>query len=263
VAAILAEDVPIGMAGGKGVVNAAVRGADLLSVACFVNTLDFDLVVHPSIGSPQDLKGKAIGISRFGSVSDVAARELLKALGLKPVEEVQIRQIGEAPERAAAFSRGVIAGFLSSPGSIHLLGTAIPHRILLSMSDLAKPPAFPWVCVSTTKRYLPTKRDTVKRLVMALIEAAHYFKTDKEGAQRIMAKYHHAANKAYLDDAYKSTVKILERLPYVSREGMKNQLEHAVNNSASKKITVDDVVYDGIVQELEKEGFIERVYRGK
>ena len=50
IAAILGQDVPIAMAGGNGVANAAVNGADLLSVACFVNTIDFDLVVHhPSV----------------------------------------------------------------------------------------------------------------------------------------------------------------------------------------------------------------------
>ncbi len=87
-AAILGQDVPIAMAGGSGVANAAVQGADLLSVACFINTIDFDLVVHPSITSANALKGKAIAISRIGSVSDVAARELLKSLGLKAIDDV-------------------------------------------------------------------------------------------------------------------------------------------------------------------------------
>lgn len=98
---------------------------------------------------------------------------------------------------------------------------------------------------------------------MALTEAAHYFKTSKEGTQRITAKYHHAANKAYLEDAYKSTVKILERAPYVSPEDVRIQHEQVLNNAAGKKITVDDVVYDGIAHEIEKEGFIDRVYNYK
>ena len=62
-AAILGQDVPIAISAGSGVVNAAVQGADLLSVAC--NTIDFDLVVHPSITSANALKGKAIAISRL------------------------------------------------------------------------------------------------------------------------------------------------------------------------------------------------------
>ena len=78
VSAIVAQDVQVGNAAGSGVANAAVRGADTVSVACFINSLPYELVVLDSIKSAEDLKGKSIGISRFGSVSDVAARELLK-----------------------------------------------------------------------------------------------------------------------------------------------------------------------------------------
>ena len=51
--------------------------ADLGSIACFVDTLDFDLAVHPSVISAEGLKKKAIAISRSGSVFDVAAPQLL------------------------------------------------------------------------------------------------------------------------------------------------------------------------------------------
>ena len=111
IAAIVAQDVQVGNAAGSGVANAAVRGADTVSTACMINVLAYELVVLDSIRSPEDLKGKSIGISRFGSVSDVAARELLKGLGLRPMEDVKILQVGGASERAAGFSRGVIAGF--------------------------------------------------------------------------------------------------------------------------------------------------------
>lgn len=261
IAAILGQDVPIAMAGGNGVANAAVSGADLISVGCFVNTIDFDLVVHPSIGSAGALKGKAIAISRLGSVSDVAARELLKGLGLRAIEDVQLRQIGATPDRIAAFAQGAVAGFINSPGSLHLIGKAVPHKVLLTMSDLPKPPAFPWVCASTTKKFLSRNRNLVKRFVMALIEATRYFKTDRDGTQKIIAKYHATANKAYLDEAYRTTAKILERTPYATREGMRIQLEQARAANPASKLTVDDIVDDSIVREIEKDGFIDRLYR--
>ena len=262
-AAILAENVSVGMSGGNGIANAAVQGSHMVSAACFINTLDFDLIVQASIKSPEDLRGKSIGISRFGSVSDVAARELLKGLGLKPMEDVNMRQVGGAPERAAAFSHGLIAGFLSPPGSIHLLGKSIPHTVLASMADFEKLFPFPWMCVATTKSYLAKKRATVKRIVMALVEAAHYFKTNKEGAQEVMAKYHYAANKRYLEDAYRTTAKLLERVPYTTRQGMKIQLEQARKASPGSKVTLDDLIDDGIVRAIEREGFIDRLYGKK
>jgi NitT/TauT family transport system substrate-binding protein len=260
VAAIMAQDVQVGNAAGSGVALAAVRGADLVSVACFINVLAYELVVLDSIRSPEDLKGKSVGISRFGSVSDVAARELLKGLGLKPMEDVKILQIGGASERAAGFSRGVIAGFPSPPGNVHLIPGGLPHRVLANMADLERPYPLPFICAVTTKSYLAKKRDTVKRVVMALVETAHYFKTNKEGTQRIVAKYLRGANKAYLESSYRSTAKILERVPYTTREGMKIQLEDALKGSPARKVTVDDLIDDSIVRELEKEGFIDRVF---
>ena len=260
IAAIVSQDIQVGNAAGSGVANANVRGADTVSVACVINVLAYELVVLDSIKSAEDLKGKAIGISRFGSVSDVAARELLKGIGLRPMEDVKILQVGGASERAAGFSRGVIAGFPSPPGNVHLIPGGLPHRILANMADLKKPYPLPFICAVTTKSYLAKNRSIVKRVVMALIEASHFFKTNKQASQKIVAKYLRGANQAYLDSAYESTAKIMERVPYTTREGMKIQLDDALKQTPGSKITVDNLVDDSIVRELEKEGFIDGVY---
>src|SRR6266478_5658448 len=238
IAAIVAQDVQVGNAAGSGVANANVRGADTVSVACTINVLAYELVVLDSVKSPEDLKGKSIGISRFGSVSDVAARELLKGLGLRPMEDVKILQVGGASERAAGFSRGVIAGFPSPPGNVNLIPGGLPHRILANMADLPKPYPLPFICAVTTKSYLAKKRDNVRRVVMGLIEASHFFKTRKEETQKIVAKYLRGANKAYLDSSYQSTFKLLERVPYTTREGMKIQLDEALKLSPGSKVTL-------------------------
>jgi NitT/TauT family transport system substrate-binding protein len=263
IAAIVAQDIQVGNAAGSGVANAAVRGVDTVSVGCTINVLAYELVVLDSVKSPEDLKGKSIGISRFGSVSDVAARELLKGLGLRPMEDVKIIQVGGASERAAGFSRGVIAGFPSPPGNVNLIPGGLPHRILANMADLPKPYPLPFICAVTTKSYLAKNRDTVKRVLMALIEASHYFKTNKEGAQKIVAKYLRSANKGYLDSSYQATVKILERVPYTTREGMKIQLDEALKQNPGSKVTVDGLIDDSLVRELEKDGFIDKVYGKK
>ena len=260
IAAIVAQDVQVGNAAGSGVANANVRGADTVSAGCVINVLAYELVVLDSVKSAEDLKGKSIGISRFGSASDVAARELLKGLNLRPMEDVKILQIGGASERAAGFSRGIIAGFPSPPGNVHLLPGGLPHRILANMADLKKPYPLPFICAVTTKSYLAKNRSVVKRVMMALIEASHFFKTNKENAQKIVAKYLRGANKAYLDSSYDSTAKILERVPYTTREGMKIQLDDALKQTPGSKVTVDSLIDDSIVRELEKEGFINRVY---
>ena len=233
----------------------------MVSVGCTINVLAYELVVLDSIKSPEDLKGKSIGISRFGSGSDVAARELLKGLGLRPMEDVKILQVGGASERAAGFSRGVIAGFPSPPGNVNLIPGGLPHRILANMADLQKALSIA-VHMRGDDEKLPGEKShqSYRRVMMALIEASHYFKTNKEGAQKIIAKYLRGANKAYLDSSYDPTVKILERVPYTTREGMKIQLDDALKQAPGSKVTVDSLIDDSIVRELEKEGFIDKVY---
>src|SRR5262245_48244264 len=188
VAAVVAGYVKVGNISGGALANAAVGGADLVCVGSFINTLPYDLIVNESIKSPQNLKGKSIGISRVGSSSDVAARVLLKALGLEPDRDVAILQVGGSPERAASFRTGRIAGFTSPPGTVELT-KGMPHRILVSMGDLPNRYPFPYVCVTTTKSYLATNRPTVKRIMMALIDGTHFFKTQKEESKKIFAKY--------------------------------------------------------------------------
>ena len=188
VSSIIAGDVPVGNTAGSGVASAAVGGANLLMVACFLNTLPYELVVQESIRSAEDLRGKSIGISRVGSASDVAARVLIKGLGLEPVRDVPILQVGGAPERAGAFKSGRIAGFPSPPGVIEL-AHGMAHRILISTADFQKRFEFPYICATTTRPYLTSHRDTLRRTLMALIESTAFFKTHKEESKKIIGKF--------------------------------------------------------------------------
>ena len=169
----------MGNISGGATANAAVGGASVVAVGCFINTLPYELIVHESIRSAQQLKGKSLGISRVGSSSDVAARVLLKQLKLEPDKDVAILQVGGSTERAAAFRTGRIAAFPSPPGTIHL-AQGMPHRVLISTADFPNGFPFPYVCPTTSKAYLKSNRENMKRLLMALIEATHFYKTRKE-----------------------------------------------------------------------------------
>lgn len=262
VSAIIAGEIPIGNAAGSGVASAAAGGANLVMVACMLNTLPYELVVQENIRSAQDLRGKSIGISRIGSASDVAARVLIKGLGLEPVKDVPILQVGGAPERASAFRSGSIAGFPSPPGIINL-AQGMPHRVLISTADFQKRFAFPFICATTTKPFLSSHRDTVKRVIMALIEGTHFFKTRKEESKKILAKYNRQNNPAYLESAYNAVAKLYDRVPYVTRAGAELQVKDALERNPEAALSVDDVVDNSIVRELDKSGFIDSVYGKK
>jgi NitT/TauT family transport system substrate-binding protein len=260
VSSVVAGDIQLANNSGGAVANAAVGGASLVMTACYINTLPYELVVQESIKSAEDLKGKSVGISRVGSASDVAARALVKGLGLEPVKDVPILQVGGAPERAAAFRTGRIAGFPSPPGIIHL-AKGMPHRILISTADFQKRFDFPYICSTTTKSFLTTHRDTVKRITMALIEATQFLKTRKEESKKLIAKYSRQNNPAYLESSYVAVAKLHDRVPLVTREGTEAQIKEALARKPGASLRVEDLVDESIVRELEKSGFIDKVYK--
>jgi NitT/TauT family transport system substrate-binding protein len=260
VAVLVAGQLKFGNGTGGTIASAAVSGANLVAVACFMNTLPYELIVQESIKTAQQLKGKSIGISRIGSSSDVIARIFLKNLGLEPDKDVAIIQVGGSGERSAAFRAGKIAGFPAPPGVLHLT-KGLAQRVLISTADFQKNYPFPYICGTTTKSYLASNRPTVKRLVMALTEGVHFFLTRKEESKKILAKYSRQTNEAYLDAAYEINAKLFDRVPYVTREGMDIQLKDALSKKPSSTVKVDDIVDDSIVSELEKEGFIDRLYK--
>jgi NitT/TauT family transport system substrate-binding protein len=260
VSSLVAGDVQVANASGGGVASAVVAGADLVMVACYLNSLPYELVVQESIKSAEDLKGKSIGISRLGSASDVAARALIRGVGLEPEKQVLIMQVGGPAERAASFRAGRIAGFPSPPGIIHLT-QGIPYKILISTADFQKRFDFPYICATTTKSYLSRQRETVRKVLMAHIEATQFFKTRKEESKKIIAKYSRIGNENYLEAAYTASAKLYDVVPLVTRAGVETQIKEAVGRKPGAQLRYEDMVDESVVRELEKRGFIEKVYK--
>ena len=260
VSSLVAGDVQVANASGGGVASAVVAGADLVLVACYLNSLPYELVVQESIKAAEDLKGKSIGISRLGSASDVAARALIRGLGLEPEKQVLIMQVGGPAERAASFRTGRVAGFPSPPGIIHLT-QGIPYKILISTADFPKRFDFPYICATTTKSYLSRQRETVRKVVMAHIEATQFFKTRKEETKKIIAKYSRISNENYLEAAYTASAKLYDAVPLVTRAGVETQIKEAVGRKPGAQLRYEDMVDESIVRELERRGFIDKVYK--
>jgi len=260
VTSLLAGDVHVANASGGAIASAAVAGAQIVLVSCYLNSLPYELVVSESIKSAEELKGKSIGISRLGSASDVAARALLRGLNLEPDKQVPIMQVGGSSERAAAFRTGRIAGFPSPPGVVHLT-KGMPFRVLISTADFKERFEFPYICAATTKNYLARSRETVKKVIMAHIEAVHFVKTRKDESKKIMAKYARTNNEDYLEAAYTASATLYDVVPLVTRPGVEVQIKEATSRKPGSQLRFEDIVDESIVRELDKSGFIEKFYK--
>lgn len=259
---LLAGDVHVANVSGGAVASAVLAGAQIALVSCYLNSLPYELVVNESIKSAEELKGKSVGISRLGSASDVAARALLRGLNLEPDKQVPILQVGGSSERAAAFRTGRIAGFPSPPGIVHLT-KGMPFRILISTADFKQRFEFPYICAATTRDYLQKNRDIVRRVIMAHIEAVHFVKTRKDESKKIMSKYARTTNEDYLESAYTASSKLYDTVPLVTRPGVEIQIREAIATARKPgaQLRFDDMVDESIVRELDKSGFIDKIYK--
>jgi ABC-type nitrate/sulfonate/bicarbonate transport system substrate-binding protein len=140
------------------------------------------------------------------------------------------------------------------------LAKGMPLRILISAINFQKPFDFPYICATTTKSYLSRQRETVKKVLMAHIEATQFFKTRKEESKKIIAKYSRITNEAYLEDAYTASAKLYDRVPVITRAGVETQIKEAVSRKPGAQLRFEDIADESIVRELQKSGFIDKVY---
>src|SRR3989304_2776149 len=100
--------------------QASVEGADLIQIATSIDNQIMKLMVNPSITKPQDLKGKTLAVTRFGSLTDLLFRPALRNWGLEPLKDVKLIQIGRMPDIATAIAqKAVDGGVISFPTSVN------------------------------------------------------------------------------------------------------------------------------------------------
>ncbi|MBI4319659.1 MAG: ABC transporter substrate-binding protein [Chloroflexi bacterium] len=261
--AILGGEIPIGNTGGSSTVAATVAGGDMVIVMGLANAFPYKVMVAPTIKSPEQLKGKKLGISRFGSSSDVALRFALKSMKLDPDKDVSIIQIGGDSQRTAALQSGAIDGTVLNPP-----GTTIVRRAgfneLLDMAKLDNAP-YQHGTISTTRSYIAKSPDVVRKYVRSVVEAIQYQRTHKEEAKRILAKYTKLDDAEGLEEAFVQHngpgAKSLMPVPYPTKEGLALVIEEvAAQTPAAKSFTPDKFVDERFVKELEDSGFIKKLY---
>jgi NitT/TauT family transport system substrate-binding protein len=252
---VLTGDSPIAFSGGAPVVNAVLSGADLVFIGGVANVPAFYMMALPEIKSVADLKGKTVGVTRFGSSTDFALRYLVHKNGFNPERDLTILQLGGMPELAAALSkRLIVAAPLSAP--THIRARAAGAQPLLDMAKAGV--YFPHTAVITTRAYLKTNRDTALNFFRGYSEGLQRFVQDKNTAKKIIQKYTRDTAEDIIEATYQYAVDYVVRPPYPNREGIVETLKLSQNPEA-KKADPDKFLDSSIVKELEDEGFLRKI----
>jgi NitT/TauT family transport system substrate-binding protein len=255
--AMLSGEVPIIQLGGAASMQANLAGADTVIVATVLKRFLFSIFSRPDITRIADLKGKLFGATRFGTLSDFASRFALEKNGLNPERDITMVQTGGQPETVVALITGKVqAAALSVPATMRAKQANM--RELLDMAKLEA--TIHQNGVVTTRRYLRSNEDTVRRFLRAYTEGAVLAKRDKAFAARVMAKYLGTNDREMLDDAYERVTLHLEIPPYPSVEGVSVLLK-TLEKTQPKARTVnpEDFIDARLVREIDKSGFIDRL----
>ncbi len=258
--ALLAGDVPIVQVGGSAVVQSRLAGSDAVMILGAFNTLNFKVVAAPEITDPRQLKGKTLGVSRFGSSNDFAARFMLEHFGLAPDRDVPILQIGAEPARFAALKAGSIQATLVEVPTT-LMAKKLGFNIIADLGELGL--EYQHTGIATTRAFIQKQADTVRRFVKAYVEGIHYYKTRKAESLAVIARYLKSADREAIEEAYTEIgLKRTPRKPYPTLKGLQLIIDEAgEKNPRALSLKPEAVVDVRFLKELDESGAIDRLYR--
>jgi len=256
--ATLAGEIVISAQNSQVIADSGLQGADLVAIGAAVNIVPFYIMAAPEIKSVSDLKGKTIGVSRFGAATDFGMRMFLAKHGLAAHRDVAFIQIGGMPEIAAALSKKIIA---AAPMSYPMVYVAEQGGAKV-LANLAKDEIpFVHLTLTTTKRFLRDKRPQAKAFLRAYGKAMHFFYNRQPESLAIFAKYTKIKDQKMLEGSLKYGYEFMEKVPFVKRAGFQVTLDEiARTNSKAKQARPEQFFDNSIIQELVDEGFFARLW---
>jgi ABC-type nitrate/sulfonate/bicarbonate transport system substrate-binding protein len=257
---VIAGEVDIAALNGSSAMAAALQGADLKIIGNTTNRLIFSIYVRPEIKTIEALKGKKIGVTRFGSATDISARYALRKHNLDPQKDVNILQMGAMSSIMGGLQGGSIdAGLVSPPTLFAVEKLGFKELVNVTEMDIA----FPNPSLIVQGDIMKKKPDLVDKFLRAYARAIQRARTDRELTFKSIAKYTKIEDPFVLQKAYDLYVgKVLEKAPYINMAGMKNALDDLAKTVAAAKDAKPEQFIDmRYLDRLEKSGLLKELYR--
>jgi NitT/TauT family transport system substrate-binding protein len=248
--ALVSGEVPFAQIYGGALLAAALTGADVVIVAGLINQPFFSIVTTKGIDKPEDLRGKKIGISTFGSATDFALRLALKKWGIKADSEVSILQMRGVPEILPAIASGALDGGVMSPPT-NMIAIRAGFKELAYLPQVGI--SFQHTTLATSRRYLERNRATAIKVLQAYRSAIERIKADKAFTMKTLSKYMNTSDTVVLEYSYKTGLPLFRPIPYPTMEGIQAALDFLADKEPkAKQAQPKDFVDLSLLQEIEK-----------
>ena len=241
------------------VMLAVLNGADLVNVAHGIGVQGSRLMVKPEIRKVEDLKGKKIGISSLGSAGDLLFGYVLRKHGIDTTRDVFWLAVGNTAERLQSLYSGAVdAADLSYPADAQA-----ERKGFRPLLDAKKEIVYPTASVVTRRKTIREERDTVARYVRSFVEGIAFLKQNKEASKQVLAKYLRTNDAEYLEGAYVIHRQDFISAPYPITKGLDAIYEIVAHRRPDiRGHKAEEFVDTSFVAELEKSGFIKKLYEG-
>jgi NitT/TauT family transport system substrate-binding protein len=255
---ILSGEVGIASQSPTSAISAWGNGANLVLVAGGIERVLNVLMVSPQIRRAEDLKGKRVGISRFGSLSDWSLREALRLSKLRAGQDVVVVQVGGLGERMAGLTSGALDGAMLNTDQQYQV-EKFGYHALFDFRKLPLP--IPTQGVVASKEFVRAHRDNVKNFLKVYVEGIKVLKTDKNFSVAVLGKYLKLNDADLLSKTYDVYREAYESEPYVRREGIVQALATMPEIAAKNpKLNPNDIMDNSLLRELDKEGLFKELY---
>ena len=257
---LVSGDAALAQMAGAGAIQSNLKGADVVMIAGILNTMNYEFVVDKNIQRPDQLKDKAVAVSRVGSSSDFATRYALDKYGLVPTKDVSILEIGTQPDRFAALESGRIQGvMLEVP--LTLQAKKMGFRVLANLKMLGL--EYQHTGMATTRALIRSQPDLVRNVMKAYVEGIHYYKTHRKESLAILAKYLKTNNAEALKEIYEDIgLALVPEKPYPTLKGIEVILQELSGKEPRDQTPRAEQFVDlTFVKELDSSGFIDRLYK--
>jgi len=255
---MLSGDVPFAYGPSVPVINAALRGADLVFIANTGNALVFSIMSRPEIKQPANLKGKKIGVTRLGGSTDWALDAALKQWGIQR-RELLVIQTGGMPEGLAGLASGSLdAVVLSPPSNFRALKAGMHELVDAGQLGIV----FPNTPLSTTRSFIKSQQDTVLRFLRGFTQGLNRLRTDKPFSMKVLSKFTKVVDSETLADLYQTyAVRYSgDPIPYVRVEGVEEILKRTPSKEA-QGAKAGEFIDNSLLKDLEQSGWFRTVGR--
>ncbi len=255
VSALIAGEIDIAAAGGEPIVGGILGGADLTIIGFGTTTTPVSLYVVPTITRVEQLKGASVAVSRLTSSGAYILKVGLKRAGLEAIRDVTLIQAGGIVESLAALQGGKVQGAMLSP-PISYKAEELGFKKIWSGLGVE----YPSLVLATRKSFLRDSEDVALRFLRAIAEGVYLFKTDKEEALKVMAKYTKVTDRKILENSYADNSEVHSQTLEPTPSGIRNILETLVpTNPKAATARPEDFIDPRFVKKLEESGFFKKL----